>query len=323
MAFLLDLNTQNPCFLYAHHVFGRLDDKVDTLLAGPQFSRHHATILWQQNCWKIRDFSQNGIWLNGSKIQPMTPHPLSTGDKIAFASPNDELFLVADLSAPCDLLLPHNEKITSTTKVINLNQYNFLPDAEHPELIVFFDNQQWFVEVLNRQKVQAVKLNENALIEFSGQSWQLKRCHHTQATIQLAGPQHRLSQLIFMFDLSLDEEQTHLSVEAPDETIDFCIRSHHDLTVNLARYKAADALKGLDSEHQGWRDPQTLLKDLGIDYEHSNIQVFRARKQLAESLNICDAQGFIERHRGKMRFGGSQFKISKGQQIECELPHPE
>jgi hypothetical protein len=213
-----------------------------------------------------------------------------------------------------------NKQSLNINDAIRLNQYHFLPNEKAPELVMFIDSvqQQWFVERLGVKHVEAIALNEGDIIEFAGQSWQLKLSHIAQATEQSVTIRHKLNQLSFTFDLSLDEEHTRLRVETPDENIEFFELSHHYLTLNLARYRAADISAGLDSQHQGWVYPEQLLKGLGVDISHLNIQIHRARKQFSDTVNVLDSQCFLERYAGKLRFGGSQFKIKKGQRIECE-----
>ena len=61
---------------------------------------------------------------------------------------------------------------------------------------------------------------------------------------------------------------------------------------------------------------QELAAELGVDATHMNIQIFRARKQLADSLP--DAQGqqcLLERRGGKIRFGCEKFKIYRGDKL--------
>ncbi len=325
MAYLLELNTDRRCFLNPHHSFGRLAYAVDTLISGSKISKHHAIIEWQNDCWQIRDLSRNGTWLNQTKLAHNTRYPLHCGDKIYYAKPEYGVFCVVDLGAPCDLLLPTKTKSPDSTDLpdpIRLAQYHFLPNEENPEMVLFIDYQrkQWFVERLDWTDEAPIALYENDTIEFAKNTWQLKLNRQAQTTELLDSPALDLAQLDFIFELSLDEEQTHMKVQTPDENIDFKVRIHHYLILNLARYKAADAMAGLDSQQQGWIYPEQLMKDIGVDYSHLNIQVHRARKQLIDTLNINDAQSFVERQAGRLRLGASQFKIIKGEQLECALP---
>ena len=65
--------------------------------------------------------------------------------------------------------------------------------------------------------------------------------------------------------------------------------------------------------------PETARKmaaELGLDSTHMNIQIFRARKQLADVLpDALGQQCLLERRGGKIRFGCEKFKIYKGDQL--------
>lgn len=335
MAFLVDIDTGQNCFLRAHHSFGRLIYAVDTVISQPQISKHHAIIEWHNRCWHIRDISSNGTWLNQTKLQQNTRYQLNLHDKIYLANANHATFLVANLDAPCDLLLRYDAKSDAKSDVkndgkqnpptppISLNRYHLLPDQAHPEIVLFIDSatEQWCIERLTgKQETDKVVLNDNDVIEFHQQKWQLKLSHDAVDTKPLHLALYALDKLHFIFNLSLDEEETQLSLQTPDKLIDFYVRSHHYLTLNLARYRALDADKGLDSQLQGWVYPEQLMQDLGIDISHLNIQIHRVRKQLADALHdSCNVQGLIERQSGKLRFGGSVFTIYKGQQLECAV----
>ncbi len=63
------------------------DKNSDFLLEGkPIVARRQATFLYEKNTWFLRDnFSTNGTWLNGAKIQPGKKYQLATNDEINFA----------------------------------------------------------------------------------------------------------------------------------------------------------------------------------------------------------------------------------------------
>lgn len=68
---------------------GRGVDEVNIRLlsrkAPLMISRKHATVAFQDEVWTITDNeSLNGVFVNGTKIQPSKPHPLAAGDKILF-----------------------------------------------------------------------------------------------------------------------------------------------------------------------------------------------------------------------------------------------
>jgi hypothetical protein len=318
MAALLDLNNGQKCFLYAHHSFGRLPHAVDTLLNSPLISKHHAIIDWYNNKWTIRDLSRNGSWLNGNKLQPNQRYQLKVNDQIYFANADKPILIVQNLDAPADFLIcldPLSEH------VISLNKYHLLPDEHNPQVVVYLDptRQQWCFESIKEPTGEATWLNEHDLIRFNDCSWRLQLSHLAIATESLQDQQLYLDELNFIFELSQDEETTELRVKTSQGIIDFSARNHHYLTLHLARQRIVDINKGIDQQMQGWVHTQQLSKDMGMDINHLNIQVHRARKQLSDKLNLIDSQYLIQRQAGKLRFGPASFQIYKNHQFECGL----
>ena len=322
MAFLVNTQTNQRCFLYAYHSFGRLPYGVDTLVEHPGISKHHAIIEWHDNSWTIRDISRNGCWLNQQKLPKNSRYPLTKiGDTLCFGDPSNALFVIAQLSPPTDLLINLQHNGDDGEKTIELNQYHLLPNEHQPEVVLRFDTpkQQWRIEYCYQSSASQSALNEHDVIEFGGQSWRLHLSRFD--TTECLNSPHSIDELNFIFDLSLDEETTELRLQTPEQVIDFKARSHHYLTLHLARCRAADALKGVDNPMQGWVYPEQLLKELGLDISHLNIQIHRIRKQFCDALvGSCNDQALIERQAGKLRFSGSMFKIYKGRQLECQLP---
>lgn len=325
MAFLVDVNTNQYCFLYAHHSFGRLTYAVDTVLVHPLISKHHAIIEWLNESWFIRDISRNGSWLNGTQLVENTRYPLKLGDKIHFGDPEHGAFWMADLSPPADLLLPVDALYNSDlgNQAIYLDRYNLLPNEQQPQVVLAFDPnvQQWGLEDPNHYAGVFRVFKEHDTVEFAEQVWRLQLSHRENETeLRVSSPSTSL-QLNFIFDLSADEETTHLRLQIPHQSIELFARSHHYLTLTLARYRFVDAQQNLSLADQGWVYPEQLMKDLGMDISHLNIQIHRARKQFVDSTNqLFDAQTLIERKAGKVRFGGSMFQINKAQTLECQLP---
>ncbi len=135
-------------------------------------------------------------------------------------------------------------------------------------------------------------------------------------------------QLTFL--LSDDEETTWLDIHYGNHSISLGARSHHYLTLNLARHRAKDAAKGIILTRQGWVYTDVLIRELGIEQRHLNIQVYRARKQLSEALAVLANDTItlpelplIERMNGQLRLATEQFSITKGDTVECTAPAEE
>jgi len=108
-------------------------------------------------------------------------------------------------------------------------------------------------------------------------------------------------------------------MQSGEEHIDLLTRSHHYLTLCLARQRAKDIQAGLDDSEQGWVYAELLAKDLGFDASHLNIQIYRMRKQFVDALNnSCESSNIIERSAGKLRLASKFFCITKGDKVECD-----
>ncbi|MCW9001005.1 MAG: hypothetical protein OQK04_20000, partial [Kangiellaceae bacterium] len=125
-----------------------------------------------------------------------------------------------------------------------------------------------------------------------------------------------LDELSFIFNVSGDEESTQLILKTSDQSIDLKVRSHHYLTLNLARKRVEDIKNGLNKEQQGWVFCDQLSQDLGIELSHFNIQIHRARKQFSDSLNNLHLDQLFERQSGKIRLGSQNIFIEKAGIVE-------
>lgn len=320
MAFLLNNDTQAYIPLAPHHTFGRLGNRVNTVLDKPYISKLHTTIEWRNARWSIKNLGRNGTLVNGTPLLPGEMRALKKGDHIHFAEPNDPAFEVIDLSAPCDILWPLNNQ--TIPRPINLDRYHLLPDENAPSLTVFQDNQQWFVEPLQHQADDMARpLQAGEIIQVEDTQWQFIPADIYDPTEAKARSHDALPNFEFVFELSQDEESTQLTLKAASQKIDLGVRTHHYLLLQLARHRAHDQASGLSDIELGWVYTEELIKELGLDETHANIQIFRARKQLSEALPHLNIQrDLIHRRGGKLRFGCDKFTIYKSGQLHLQSP---
>lgn len=120
-----------------------------------------------------------------------------------------------------------------------------------------------------------------------------------------------------LFEVSLNEEHVFLTLqdEGP-QRIHLGERVHHYSLLVLARLRLADAARGIEAGGQGWIDNERLLKMLGVDGGHLNIQLFRARRQILSA--VPEMAGVIERRRGEVRFGEMGVRIYRGATLEAQ-----
>src|SRR5690606_19390734 len=179
-----------------------------------------------------------------------------------------------------------------------------LPDTHTPELALYFDHQDqtWYAELMSSatQDQRRETIHPGDILQFDNLRWQFIRAQVYGPTEARAHNTQKLSDFEFVFNLSLDEETTQLELHHPQQTIDLAVRTHHYLMLQLARHRANDNARGLDVTSRGWIYADQLATELGLDSTHMNIHIFRARKQLADSLpNTRGHQQLLERSGGK------------------------
>lgn len=321
MAAILNVNdkTQTLNYLSACHCFGRSPTNVDTIINAQEISRIHAVIEWTEHYWLIRDLSNNGTWVNNQKLVKDKAHKLKVGDKIFFAAPNSHGFIIEDLTPPQNMLLPV-ERLSTDAPVepIFLSDGNMLPSEEDTEVALFYvpSKDQWYREFMHDSDGSAHPVDNGDYIYFSHQKWQVRLMPLTENTVLMAKPKLTVDEIKYRFNLSLDEENTELTVSTDNKQISLATKAHHYLTLSLARHRDEDASNGLDEDSQGWRLPETLIKELGCDITLFNTHVCRAKQQFRDALDgACDGDELIERRGKKIRFSGVYYRIYKGNEL--------
>lgn len=290
-------------YLRDYHTFGRRSDVVDTILHHAYISKLHAVIEWRAPNWLLKDVSRNGLKLNNKILPAQKPVVLSVGDIIDFGCMDEVLLKILDLDPPKSMLV--SEKLATDT--IEINDSTLLPNEEAPELALYLcpDRQQWFSEEVH-QGVEKGPFDHGDILNIGGSHWRFFLISEDMATTEFSVSQTSINDVMFRFDLSQDEESTSLTLINSNDELDLGERSHHYLLVHLLRHRISQ------SDGAGWLDSQLLMKELGLEEAHINIQIFRARKQLAEALPGTSGHSkFIERRRGALRVGLNLFEIYK------------
>jgi hypothetical protein len=139
-------------------------------------------------------------------------------------------------------------------------------------------------------------------------------------------PLHSAAQPLLRFQVSLNEEHAYLRIAlGAQPELDLGERVHHYSLLTLARRRMSDAQRGIDASSQGWMAMDQLSHMLGLDPAHLNIQIHRARSQIARALPPGAAlPAIVERRRGELRLGEVPFQIVRGSALEgeCQPPAP-
>lgn len=265
-------------------------------------SGHHALLRWTGTAWEVRDLgSANGTWVDGQRLQPGQRRQLEVGGTLAFGR-REELWHVRDVAAPEAHASDGNGAWRAAEDGLLA-----LPSAEAAEALVYLDGSgDWVVE--RGETVQPIE--DGAAVVSGDTSWTVHLPDASSATEHAAaGRPESLLECEVTFSVSLDEEHVEISVDVGDASKMLPHRAHSYLLVVLARARLEDA--GGDEE-PGWRYCDALVRDLRIDHNLLNVQLFRARKQF-EKLGLQDAHQVIERRRGsgQLRLGLERIRVDR------------
>jgi FOG: FHA domain len=296
--------------LQAHQIIGRNAYGNTHLLSDRRISTIHCQVRWHNNGWWLKDLSKNGTWVNNTRCQPQVEILLQKGDCVALATENHLRFTLEDCSPPVATLV----RLTEQPLVIQLQEMNALPDPSQPEVFIYKAAQGlWVCE----QSQTTHTLSDGERLFFDEEFWLFIDSRTVDYTIDAAPSQlHSATPAVLHFSVSQDQEHTFLKVESAGQYIDLGERTHHFLLLTLARKRQEDINNHIATEECGWLDMDELSRMLGLEVAHTNIQIFRARKQICEALSpALPPLQLIERRRGAARIGNLPVHIS------CRVMH--
>jgi hypothetical protein len=312
MAILCTPHTGTRIMLRTLHAFGRHPSACLTVLQCPEVSHIHALVRWNHQRWEILDQSRNGTFMDGVRLPAGNWLPLAPGNQIALGDSLEAQWSVIDLAAPSNCLFPRHGHAAALEL---LPHGMFLPSAAQPEVHVHCHEDRWMLEDLRG----VTPLDDGATVHTSDSAWEVVLCPDLTRTknSQLGEQVWDEADIVLRFELSQDEEHAHLHAELGDECVDLGERIHHYTLATLARLRLRDAQRGLDGHSQGWVAMDDLARMLGADPSYINIQIFRARQQLAAALPPgLQAPLLIERRRGEVRLGDYTFTVRRGAALE-------
>lgn len=310
MAKITNTHTNEQVTLLSQHIFGRHPNSSNTVLVSPNTSRMHATILWDGELWLLQDSSSNGTFVNGKAVLKDAKYQLNQGDNVNFASLSGDTWHIDDISEPNSLLIP----ITPGLPIVELQELAVLPSEESPENTLYITaSGDWICESDAGTSV----LKNGDLVGNNEHTWRFLEAASSVKTLQVEIESADMPEHIkVLFDVSQNEEHVALTLTSGMQEYDLGERSHHYLLLLLARKRLQDQADDISVSEQGWVDKQVLSKMLGQNENHINIQIYRLRKQLLNSLpkSLCLPQ-IIERRTREIRFSYNDVEIIGGAQL--------
>ena len=254
----------------------------------PRVSGEHATLAWHGSGWHLRDLgSRNGTFVDGRRLAPGESAGLAVGSHVTFGEVG---FEVVDIDPPgAQAFAPDGQQVVAQGGVLAL------PTPEEPEITVYFAQGAWQVEDESGPRPAPLA------VVAGGTAWRLELPDILPATIEAS--HSRLSEIHLTLAVSRDEEYVETTVTIAGTTHRLEFRAHHYLLATLARIR-------LEDPEGGWVDAERLSRMMALDRRPLNVQVFRARQELAD-LGVVDASNLIERRIGAaLRLGTTRVVVT-------------
>lgn len=311
MAVFRNPRTDKRVLLRSLHMFGR-HPSCHTVLPHAEISAMHAVVRWNVARWEILDRSRNGTIVDGQRLGVNEWLTLCGARAVWMGECDDTQWFVEDLSPPADCVFPLGGPEPA---IVFEAEGTFLPHRTRPSLLVYRQADDWIAE----SPKGATTLLDGARIMLGDREWQVVLNPSLAQTSESRCRKASLP-LVLHFSLSQNEEHAILQVESEAGAIELGERVHHYALATLARLRLGDARRGVCATEQGWVYNEELTRMLGVDPSYVNIQVFRAKQQLALALpRDAAALTLIERRRGKLRLGDVAFTVRRGKVLEGGL----
>ncbi|HKU43144.1 MAG TPA: FHA domain-containing protein [Polyangiales bacterium] len=300
----LESNRGTRCVLWADHLVGRSPEAA-LKLENPSVSWRHASLRWTGQVWELQDLgSLNGTFLDGARIAAGARVPLRIGARLRFGG-GDVEWLLADCAPPGAVAVA----LDDGTRVTPRDGLIALPDVDHPEISIHrrIDG-TWLAE--SSERVWTPECDE--VVVANGRRFRFEPggvVFATAATVLDLLPTP--GTIALEFAVARNEEQVDITIVHGDNRQTLRARAHTYLLLTLARLRLRDqADPELPPTSHGWVDQQRLLKMLATTAPQLALDVYRARRQLADA-GVVDSAQLIERRTvsRELRIGVSALHV--------------
>ncbi|MRG93557.1 FHA domain-containing protein [Polyangium spumosum] len=300
MGTLKNESTQAYVSLGVRCLIGR-HSACDVRVDERRVSAEHASLHWTGGRWELRDLgSRNGTWLGGHRLSPGERVPLAEGMAFSLGGAG-ATFVLCEGSPPGAAARHH----ASGARRAASGGMLLLPDEELPLVSVFEDGEgNWVTEI--GDDVQPVE--DQQVLTIAGEPWTLELPPLDGATWQSDIRSPALENIHLRLAVSQNEEQVAATVVMGGREAELPARTHHYLLVTLARAWLED--HDAPAAKRGWLGRDALCRMLATDMNKVNVDIHRARKQLAV-LGVQNAAGLVERRAstGEIRIGVRSVEV--------------
>jgi pSer/pThr/pTyr-binding forkhead associated (FHA) protein len=297
----LHLKSENKRIaLRARSLLGR-HPECHVPIDSPKVSGEHAGLYWVDKDWVLRDLgSRNGTYVNGRRLTAGERLVLQQGMTFSL-SHSAAVFELVDASPPAAIAL-HME----TGRAHVADRGILALPSEHQARITIFSTSDgsWQIEADSHARPAV----DREIIKLGDATYVLELPVRQDQTVQSGMQNVPIESIALHFAVTPDEEHVEVTVRMAGESKRLETREYHYMLVTLARARIADA--HAPSSLRGWIDRDELCKKLNMDLGRLNVDIFRARKQLA-ALGVEGAARLVERRPGthEIRLGVSMLEV--------------
>lgn len=289
--------------LKPQHIVGR-SPCCSLSLPSTVTSSQHAMLRWTRAGWEVKDLnSRNGTFVGGERLCSNERRVLRVGDEIVFGDPDDPWHFV-DSTDPVPALVPSDGGPGAALMVDDsiLVQHGDEVVTAHATS----DGQWW----LDREGVLS-RLRDQQELHIGGRRYRfLMPALVLDSTVPSSMP-FALVDHTLHFEVTLNEEQVRVWVRSERGVErDLGRRACFYMLVTLARARLRE--RDPHAKDAGWVASSELARQLGVDANQLNVDVYRARKSFAQA-GLKDAMNVIERRARQyaLRIGTSRLKVTR------------
>lgn len=300
MAILNNVAVKDQIPVRARCLLGR-DSRCDVRVASPKVSADHALLRWAGEFWALQDLgSRNGTFLGDRRLAAGEQVRLEEGATFSL-SRSAAAFELSDASPP-GAAARHEQ---TGAWLVASGGVLALPGERHPAATLFSTGDgRWMLESNN--DVRPAVHGEQITIQGDVFTLEIPApAVHTQLS-HACGP--LLETIRMRLAVTPDEEQVDVTVFFGGHGRPLPSRRYHYLLLTLARIWLAEA--EAPPSLRGWVDRDDLCRKLDLDLNKLNVEIHRARKQLA-SIGVEGAAGLVERRPGthEIRIGVRDLEV--------------
>lgn len=286
--------------LRVRSLFGR-HPECHVYVDSPKVSGEHAGLYWADGGWELRDLgSRNGTYVDGRRLDTGERIVLRQGATFSL-SRSAAVFELVDASPPAAMAI-HKE--TGKAHIADRGILA-LPTEQQARVTIFSTSDGiWQIEA-DSQVRPAV---DQEIIKLGDASYVLEVPVRQAETLRSGLGIVPIESIRLHFAITPDEEQVDVTLRVADETKRLERREYHYMLATLARARIADASAAVSM--RGWIDREALCKKLNVDLGRLNVDIYRARKQLA-AVGVQGAASLVERRPGthEIRIGVSELEV--------------